>query len=62
MALKLVIINIASLVPLHYIVEFCVYLGKMKCMSKTGDCLVKHPAGFATGMSLVVIFKYCWCA
>lgn len=23
-------------------------------MSKTGDCVVKHPGGFATGMALVV--------
>ena len=23
-------------------------------MAKTGDCVVKHPGGFATGMSLVV--------
>ena len=28
--------------------------GKTKCMSKSGDCVVKHPAGFATGMALVV--------
>jgi hypothetical protein len=23
-------------------------------MAKTGDCVVKHPGGFATGMALVV--------
>ena len=46
-------------------VRACVYMcvrarvcvcdvGKSKCMSKTGDCVVKHPGGFATGMALVV--------
>ena len=29
-------------------------VGKTKCMAKGGDCVVKHPAGFATGMALVV--------
>ena len=28
--------------------------GKGKCMAKSGDCVVKHPSSFATGMSLVV--------
>ena len=36
----------------------CVYdvhcIGKSKCMAKTGDCVVKHLTGFATGMALVV--------
>ena len=36
------------------------FVGKSKCMSKTGDCVVKHPLSFATGMSLVVsnIYKH----
>jgi len=29
-------------------------LGKQKCLSKTGDCLVKHGVAHATGMQLVV--------
>jgi hypothetical protein len=29
-------------------------LGKSKCMSKTGDCVVKHPNSHATGMAMVV--------
>lgn len=28
--------------------------GKTKCMAKGGDCVVKHPSGFATGLALVV--------
>eukprot|EP00118_Oscarella_pearsei_P018572 m.191014 g.191014 ORF g.191014 m.191014 type:complete len:120 (+) comp39439_c2_seq18:24-383(+) len=32
----------------------CAECGKSKCMSKTGDCLLKHPGGSATGMALVV--------
>ena len=28
--------------------------GKSKCMSKSGDCVVKHPSAFATGLQLVV--------
>lgn len=28
--------------------------GKGKCMAKSGDCVVKHPGSFATGMGLVV--------
>ena len=35
------------------------YVGKTKCMSKSGDCLVKHPSGFATGMTLVVSACFC---
>ena len=31
-----------------------VFLGKSKCMMKSGDCVVKHPGSHATGMSLVV--------
>lgn len=27
-------------------------------MSKSGDCCVKHPGGFATGMGLVVSSDY----
>eukprot|EP00118_Oscarella_pearsei_P018570 m.190980 g.190980 ORF g.190980 m.190980 type:complete len:128 (+) comp39439_c2_seq12:293-676(+) len=37
-----------------------VYVGKSKCMSKTGDCLLKHPGGSATGMALVgAICDFC---
>ncbi|XP_065839504.1 zinc finger protein 330 homolog [Oscarella lobularis] len=38
----------------------CAECGKNKCMSKTGDCLVKHPSGSATGMALVgAICDFC---
>ena len=29
-------------------------LGKTKCMSKTGDCVVKHGTNFTTGFGMVV--------
>ncbi|CAD5116329.1 DgyrCDS5230 [Dimorphilus gyrociliatus] len=38
----------------------CAQCGKSKCMSKSGDCLVKHPTSFATGMALVgAICDFC---
>jgi len=29
-------------------------VGKSKCMMKTGDCVIKHPGVFTTGLKLVV--------
>ena len=29
----------------------CAECGKVKCMSKTGDCLIKHAPQFTTGMT-----------
>ncbi|KAL5473132.1 hypothetical protein EMCRGX_G027578 [Ephydatia muelleri] len=38
----------------------CAHCGKCKCMSKTGDCVVKHPGSFATGLALVgAICDFC---
>ncbi|KAK0397845.1 hypothetical protein QR680_002300 [Steinernema hermaphroditum] len=38
----------------------CAACGKQKCMSKTGDCLIKHGAKFTTGMSMVgAICDFC---
>lgn len=31
----------------------CAQCGKSKCMMKSGDCVVKHPASFTTGLGLV---------
>ncbi|KAK6053217.1 NOA36 protein [Cooperia oncophora] len=31
----------------------CAQCGKQKCMSKTGDCVIKHPGKFTTGMGMV---------
>nr|CDJ94048.1 NOA36 domain containing protein [Haemonchus contortus] len=31
----------------------CAHCGKQKCMSKTGDCVIKHPGKFTTGMGMV---------
>lgn len=37
----------------------CAHCGKMKCMLKTGDCVIRHPGIFTTGLAMVVnIFKY----
>ncbi|KAJ7389266.1 Zinc finger protein 330 [Desmophyllum pertusum] len=38
----------------------CANCGKTKCMSKTGDCVVKHAANFATGFAMVgAICDFC---
>ncbi|XP_057339437.1 zinc finger protein 330 homolog [Microplitis mediator] len=31
----------------------CAHCGKIKCMLKTGDCVVKHPGVFITGLGMV---------
>ncbi|KAF2359214.1 Zinc finger protein NOA36 [Trinorchestia longiramus] len=38
----------------------CGSCGKTKCMMKTGDCVVKHPGHFTTGMAMVgAICDFC---
>ncbi|XP_065282924.2 zinc finger protein 330 homolog [Dermacentor albipictus] len=38
----------------------CAKCGKMKCMMKTGDCVVKHSGQFTTGLGMVgAICDYC---
>lgn len=38
----------------------CAHCGKTKCLLKTGDCLVKHPGLFTTGMGMVgAICDFC---
>ena len=32
----------------------CAHCGKIKCMLKTGDCVVRHPGVFTTGLGMVV--------
>lgn len=32
----------------------CASCGKIKCLMKSGDCVVKHPGVYTTGMGLVV--------
>jgi len=43
------------------ITEYCAFLvffvGKSKCMMKSGDCVVKHPGIFTTGLKMVVSEK-----
>lgn len=38
----------------------CAHCGKSKCMMKTGDCVIKHPGVFTTGLKLVgAICDFC---
>lgn len=38
----------------------CAQCGKVKCMLKTGDCIVRHPGIFTTGLGMVgAICDYC---
>ncbi|KAK2165092.1 hypothetical protein LSH36_55g09032 [Paralvinella palmiformis] len=38
----------------------CANCGKMKCMAKTGDCVVKHPGVYTTGLAMVgAICDFC---
>ncbi|EFN60936.1 Zinc finger protein 330-like protein [Camponotus floridanus] len=38
----------------------CAHCGKIKCMLKTGDCVVRHPGIFTTGLGMVAtICDYC---
>ena len=30
------------------------HAGKMKCMAKTGDCVIKHAGVHTTGLAMVV--------
>ena len=32
----------------------CGHCGKVKCMLKTGDCVIKHGSVFTTGLGMVV--------
>lgn len=32
----------------------CAQCGKIKCMLKTGDCVIRHPGVFTHGMNMVV--------
>lgn len=32
----------------------CAQCGKIKCMLKTGDCVVRHPGVYTTGLGMVV--------
>ncbi|XP_023231789.1 zinc finger protein 330 homolog [Centruroides sculpturatus] len=41
-------------------IPMCAQCGKTKCMLKTGDCVVKHPAMFVTGLAMVgAICDFC---
>lgn len=38
----------------------CAQCGKLKCMLKTGDCVVRHPGVFSTGLGMVgAICDFC---
>jgi hypothetical protein len=32
----------------------CAHCGKVKCMLKTGDCVIRHPGTYTTGLGMVV--------
>lgn len=37
----------------------CAHCGKVKCMLKSGDCVVRHPGVYTTGLAMVVsLFRY----
>ena len=36
---------------IYFILSFA---GKQKCMMKTGDCVIKHPGQYTTGLGMVV--------
>lgn len=41
-------------------IPMCAQCGKTKCMLKTGDCVVKHPGIYATGLGMVgAICDFC---
>lgn len=38
----------------------CAHCGKIKCMLKTGDCVIRHPGVFTTGLGMVgAICDFC---
>ncbi|KAJ8911344.1 hypothetical protein NQ315_014188 [Exocentrus adspersus] len=38
----------------------CAQCGKIKCMLKTGDCVIRHPGNYTTGMAMVgAICDFC---
>lgn len=36
----------------------CAHCGKIKCMLKTGDCVVKHAGTYTTGLGMVVSLHF----
>jgi hypothetical protein len=36
----------------------CAHCGKIKCMLKTGDCVIRHPGVFTTGFGMVVRYFF----
>jgi hypothetical protein len=36
-------------------------VGKVKCMMKSGDCVIKHPGVYTTGLQLVVSIQEIHC-
>ena len=37
-----------------FVCQVIYYTGKTKCMQKSGDCVVKHPGSYTTGLQMVV--------
>ena len=40
----------------NWLLLVIIAIGKSKCLSKGGECIVKHTGSFATGMSLTVSY------
>ena len=50
---KVTITDFSSLFKCFGRLPMCGHCGKVKCMLKTGDCIIKHGSVFTTGMSMV---------
>ena len=46
--------NTIFLKRVHVLYEYTIFSGKSKCMMKTGDCVIKHPSQYTTGLQMVV--------
>lgn len=47
------IITTSNHFTFYYSLPMCGHCGKVKCMLKTGDCIIKHGSVFTTGMGMV---------
>lgn len=54
-ALSMILTNCEKWFDIVYFV--CLFAGKTKCMMKSGDCVIKHPGNFQTGLGMVVSWK-----
>ena len=51
---------VSTLIFIYFRLPQCGECGKVKCMLKTGDCIVKHPGQYTTGLQMVgAICDFC---